>query len=190
MKGGGKPILIGVGGASDRDPAPRAVEKARRFAGRLAEYRDEVRLLTGGDGGLMRIASEEFVRRGGETIGFIPIEDEGRVPGDPRYNPYNTIPILTGITFQARSIMLVRSSHSFVILGGGAGTILEAFLAYIYSIPLIILEGTGYPSDRLRALAEDGYLDHRKITKASFLEDPEEAADLAYRLASERVAKA
>jgi len=183
-----KVILVGIAGASDREPHPVAVEKAARFGARLAKYREEVKLITGGDGGLMRVVSREFVERGGETIGIIPLEDEGRLPGDPRYNPYNTLSIMTGITFQARSIMLVRSSHSFVVLGGGAGTILEAFLAYIYSVPLIILEGTGYPSDRLREFAEDGYLDHRRTSKVFFIEGPEEAAEKAYRLAKLRAA--
>lgn len=180
-------LLVGVAGSSDREPYPAAVEKASRFGERLASYSDEVRLITGGDGGLMRVVSREFTKRGGETIGILPLEDEGRRPGDPRYNPYNTVQIKTGITFQARSIMLVRSSHSFVVLGGGAGTILEAFLAYIYRIPLIVIRGTGYPSDRLQEFSEDGYLDHRKIAKVIFTEDPVEAADKAYELAKSRI---
>ena len=73
-----------------------------------------------------------------------------------------------------------------VILGGGAGTIIEAFLAYIYARPLIILTGTGYPSDRLREFCEDDYLDHRRIVKAWFTEDPVEAAELAYSLGKAR----
>ncbi|MDW7986015.1 MAG: TIGR00725 family protein [Nitrososphaerota archaeon] len=180
-------VLVGIAGASDKQPLPKAVDKARKFAQRISMYRDHVKLLSGGDGGLMKIVSEEFVKRGGETIGFIPLEDENRLPTDPRYNPYNTIRILTGLTLQVRSIMLVRSSHSFVVLGGGAGTIIEAYLAYLYSIPLIILVGTGYPTDNLEKMCIDGYLDHRKIIKPLFVEDAEEAADLAYRLGSEKV---
>lgn len=181
-----KYVPIGIAGSSDRDLLEDAVRKTRRFAQRLAEYKDEVKLLSGGDGGLMKIACEEFVKYGGETIGIIPIEDEGRKSGDPRYNPYNTIRILTGVTFQTRSIILVRSSYSFVVLGGGAGTIIEAYLAYLYGIPLIILKGTGYPSDNLEKICIDGYLDHRKIVKVYFKENPEEAADLAYRLGSQK----
>ncbi|MEN2974357.1 MAG: TIGR00725 family protein [Candidatus Caldarchaeales archaeon] len=180
-------VLIGIGGASDEEPLPLAVEKTRRFAQRLTQYREYVKLLSGGDGGLMRIASEEFVKRGGDTVGFIPLEDEKRLPTDPRYNPYNSIRILTGITLQARSIMLVRSSHSFVVLGGGAGTIIEAYLAYLFSIPLIFLTGTGYPSDNIEKICLDGYLDHKKIIRAYFTEDAEEAADLAYKMGSERM---
>ena len=182
-----KPLLIGVAGSSDSQPTPESVEKARRFGERLSSYKGEVLLISGGDGGLMRIVSEAFIRGGGKTIGILPIEDERRMPGDPRYNPYNTIPILSGMTFQSRSIMLVRSSHSFVVLGGGAGTLIEAFLAYIYRIPLIILTGTGYITDRLKEFAHDGYLDHRRINKAIFTDDPEEAAEKAYTLAKHYV---
>lgn len=181
-----KLLFIGVAGSSDPKPYPRAAIKAERFGAKLAEYRDEVRLLTGGDGGLMRVVSRAFIERGGETIGIIPLEDEERPPNHPRYNPYNTMEIKTGVTFQARSITLVRSSHSFVILGGGAGTMIEALLAYLYNIPLIVIEKTDYPTDRLKDLAMDGYLDHRKITKIYFTEDPEEAAEKAYRLARSR----
>ena len=182
----GKVLFVGIAGSSDPEPHPRAVMKAERFGARLAEYRDEVKLLTGGDGGLMRIVSRAFTERGGETIGIIPIEDEGRSPSHPRYNPYNAMVIKTGVTFQARSIMLVRSSNSFVILGGGAGTMIEAFLAYLYGIPLIVIEETGYPTDKLKDLAVNGYLDHRKLTKTYFTEDPEEAAEKAYTSAKSR----
>ena len=184
----GKILFVGVAGSSDPKPHPRAATKAERFGAKLAEYRDEVKLLTGGDGGLMKIVSKAFVERGGETIGIIPLEDEGRPLSHPRYNPYNTMTIKTGVTFQARSIILVRSSDSFVILGGGAGTFIEAFLAYLYRIPLIVIEETGYPTDKLKELAMEGYLDHRKLTKAYFTEDPGEAAEKAYTLAKSRTA--
>ena len=80
-------------------------------------------------------------------------------------------------------VPIARSCDSMVILGGGAGTIIEALLAYLYRKPLIILTGTGYPSDKLVELCEGGYLDHRRIVKAHFTGDPVEAAELAYKLA-------
>ena len=52
-----------------------------------------------------------------------------------------------------------------------------------------MIEGTGYPTDKLKELAVDGYLDHRKLTKAYFTEDPEEAAEKAYTLAKSRTAQ-
>lgn len=178
--------VIAIGASSDPNPPPIAVEKTREFAKTLAKYKDEVLLLTGGDGGLMRISCEEFVKRGGVTVGVIPLEDEWINIDHPRYNPYNTIEIFTGVTYQARSIQIARSCHAMVILGGGAGTIIEAFLAYLYRKPLIVLIGTGYPSDKLAEFGEDGYLDHRRLTKAYFTEDPVEAAELAYKLAKSR----
>ncbi|MEM1676735.1 MAG: TIGR00725 family protein [Nitrososphaerota archaeon] len=180
-------IIVGIAGGSDPDPPTKAVEKTKKFAKALSKYRERLVLASGGDGGLMKIACEEFVKNGGETIGFIPLEDEHRRPGEPRYNPYNTIRILSGVTFQARSIMLVRSSDSFVVLGGGAGTIIEAYLAYIYSKPLIILMDTGYPTDNLEKICVEGYLDHRKIVRPVFTSDPEEAAELAYKMSLENI---
>lgn len=176
-------LLIAIGGSSDPNPSPTAVEKARRFSEALSRYKDEVVLMSGGDGGLMKIACKEFVERGGLTLGIIPLEDESIDEKHFRYSPYNVIAIRSGSTYQMRSIPLARSCDAMVILGGGAGTILEAFLAYIYAKPLIILTGTGYPSDRLREFCEDGYLDHRKIVKTYFTSDPTYAAELAYRLA-------
>ena len=182
----GKKIIIGIGASSDPDPNPMAVEKARVFSRTLSRYRDEVILMSGGDGGLMKIACREFVENGGTTIGVIPLEDEFIDPSHPRYSPYNSISILTGVTYQMRSIPIARSCDTMVILGGGAGTMIEAFLAYLYRKPLIIITGTGYPSDKLVELCEDGYLDHRRIVKAYFVEDPAQAAELAYRLAKSR----
>lgn len=179
-------LQIGVGCSSDKAPPATAVEKARRFGQRLAEYRDEVILLTGGDGGLMKVVCEEFYKKGGLTVGVIPYEDESIEETHPRYNPYNTIVFKSGQTFQARSIGLVRSSDSFVILGGGSGTIVEAHLAYVYRIPLVVLTKTGYPSDLLQQTHPDGYLDHRKLIAAVYLEDPVEAADTSVSLARAR----
>jgi uncharacterized protein (TIGR00725 family) len=178
-------IQIGVGCSSDRSPIPKAVEKARLMAAALAEHRD-VALLTGGDGGLMRVVCEEFVKKGGVTVGVMPYEDEEIDSSHPRYNPFNTIVFKSGQTYQARSIGLVRSSDSFIILGGGSGTIIEAHLAYIYGVPLVILTDTGYPSDLLKEMHPDGYLDHRKVQTAYYTADPVEAAERAYQLALKR----
>jgi len=178
-----KKWIIAIGASSDRYPKPTAVEKARKFAEHLADYRDEVILASGGDGGLMKVACEVFVKRGGTTIGIIPVEDEFIDEAHPRYSPYNTIAIYSGVTYQMRSIPIARSCQAMVILGGGAGTMIEAFLAYLYRKPLIIVTGTGYPSDKLKELCEEGYLDHRRIIRAHFVEDAAEAAELAYKLA-------
>ena len=178
-----KKIIIAIGGSSDPNPNSTAVEKTRKFAERLADYKDEVILVSGGNGGLMRVACETFVKRGGITVGIIPLEDEMIDEDHPRYSPYNIIRVCSGVTYQMRSIPIARSCQAMVILGGGAGTMIEAFLAYLYRKPLIIVTGTGYPSDKLKELCEEGYLDHRRIIRAHFVDDAAEAAELAYKLA-------
>ncbi|MDG7042256.1 MAG: hypothetical protein JRN22_04325, partial [Nitrososphaerota archaeon] len=94
---------------------------------------------------------------------------------------FNVIEIRTGLTYQQRSVPLVRSSDSFVVLGGRAGTIIEAYMAYLNLIPTVILKGTGLDSDLL--LKEHEYLDGRKRNRFSITEDPVEAARLAIRMA-------
>jgi len=181
-----KHVHIGVACSSDVNPLKKAVDKARIFARKLALHKDEIILLTGGGGGLMTIVSKEFAENGGIVVGVHPIEAEDVPPAHPRWHPYNIVNIKTGMTYQMRSIPLVRSSDSFVVLGGGIGTMIEAFLAYAAGKPLIVLTGTGYPSDNLEKLAENGYFDHKKIVKVVFTSDPEEAALKAYSLAKER----
>jgi len=178
-----KLVHIGVACSSDVKPRPEAIVKAVTFARKLAEFKDEVALLTGGGGGLMTIISKEYSRLGGIVVGFLPLEAEEVPPQHPRWNPYNTIALKMGMTYQARSIPLVRSSDSFVVLGGGIGTMIEALLAYAAAKPLVVLTGTGYPTDNLEKIAEDGYFDHKRIVKVFFTEDPVEAAEKAYRLA-------
>jgi len=179
-------LQIGIGCSSDREPLAEAAVKARAFAVTLSKYKDDVILLSGGDGGLMRTVCEEFVKRGGMTLGIIPFEDEAIDAQHPRYNPFNTIVFRSGQTYQARSIGLVRSSDAFVVLGGGSGTIIEAHLAYIYRVPLIILTGTGYATDILQRMHPDGHLDHRRAEAAHFTADPQEAAELAYSMSRRR----
>ncbi len=180
-----KLVHIGVACSSDVKPRPEALSKAVVFARKLAEFKDEVALLTGGGGGLMTVISKEFSEMGGAVVGVLPLEAEDVPPQHPRWNPYNTIALKTGMTYQARSIPLVRSSDSFVVLGGGIGTMIEALLAYAAAKPLVVLTGTGYPSDNLKNIAENGYFDHKKIVKVFFTEDPIEAAEKAYLLAKE-----
>jgi len=181
-----KLLHIGVACASDVNPRREALSKAVAFARKLAEFKSEVALLTGGGGGLMTVVSKEFGELGGVVVGFLPLEAEDVPPQHPRWNPYNTIALKTGMTYQARSIPLVRSSDSFVVLGGGIGTMIEALLAYAAGKPLVILTGTGYPTDKLKNLAEDGYFDHKRIVKVFFTDNPVEAAEKAYLMAKER----
>jgi len=183
-------LQIGIAGSSSPNPKPIAKEKARRFARKLAEYKEEVVLLTGGGGGLMTIVSEEFSRHGGIVVGIVPLEMESIVKGHPRWNPFNTIEILSGMSFQARSVPLVKSSDVFVCLGGEAGSAIEVLIAYLNAKPTIVITDTGYLTDKLKLLTDkEGYLDSRKIVKLVFEENPEEAAEKAYIMGKQAIKK-
>jgi len=181
-------IQIGIAASSSSSPLPKAKEKTIRFARKLAEYKDEVVLLTGGGGGLMTIVSEEFSRHGGIVVGIVPLEMESIVKGHPRWNPYNTIEILSGMSFQARSVPLVRSSDVFVCLGGEAGTLIEVLIAYLNAKPTIVITDTGYLTDKLKSLTDkEGYLDTRKMVRVVFEGNPEKAAEKAYIMGKQAV---
>lgn len=167
-------IQIAIAGSSDEKPLEKAERKAREFARELGKYKDEVVLLTGGRGGIMRIVSEEFRKAGGIVVGILPERQEG--------NEFNTIRIKTGMDFVERSAVMINSADVLVVLGGGIGTMVEALMAYDYGKPLIILTDTGYASDRLELLAKDSYFDHKKIVKAHFVDNPKEAVKLAVEL--------
>ncbi len=183
-----KLIQIGVAASSNTKPLHKALEKAVRFARKLAEYRDEVILLTGGGGGLMTVVSKEFSERGGMVIGFIPLEIEKITVKHPRWNPYNTIEVFASSSFQARSIPMVRSSDVFVCLGGEAGTLIEVLVAYLNAKPTIVITDTGYLTDKLKLLVDDeGYLDTRRIIRIIFEENPEKAAEKAYIIGKQAI---
>lgn len=176
----GRYIQIGIAASSDPHPLEEAVRKTRLFVKTLSKFKN-VSLITGGGGGLMSVASEEAFKHGIPVIGVVPVEVENISEEHYRWNPYNTFVIRSGMTFPARSIPIVRSSDAFVVLGGGIGTMIEALLAYEHGVPVIVIDGTGYPSDNLRLLAKDGYFDHRRIVKVEFTSDPVEAATKAYQ---------
>ncbi|WP_042699207.1 TIGR00725 family protein [Thermococcus sp. PK] len=168
-------IQIAIVGSSDNKPLPKAVKKTKEFIEELTKHKDKVVLLTGGREGIMEIASREFARFGGIVVGILPERQEG--------NEFNTIRIKTGMDFAERSAVMINSADVLVVLGGGVGTMVEALIAYNYSKPVIVVTDTGYPSDRLELLAQDGYFDHKKLVKVHFIKDGKEAARLALKLA-------
>ena len=161
-------VQIAIAGSGDSELIPEAEEKARAFARALPP---DVLLLTGGKGGIMEAVSEEFRKRGGTVVGVLPGDEEG--------NPYSSVRIKTGFNPVGRSVVLVSSADVLVVLGGGSGTMVEALMAYNLGIPVVVITGTGYRSDGLKALAKDGFFDHKKRVRVIFTEDPEKAVELA-----------
>ncbi|BAA29327.1 TIGR00725 family protein [Pyrococcus horikoshii] len=168
-------IQIAIAGSSDEKPLEVAVRKTKEFIKALPS---DVILMTGGRGGIMEVASEEFRKKGGIVVGILPYSDNG--------NRFNTVRVKTGLNPVERSGVLIESADVLVVLGGGVGTMIEALMAYNLGIPVIVITGTGYASDRLMELAKEGYFDHKRIVKVIFTDDPKEAAKLALKIGGER----
>jgi len=177
-----KPFMMQIGILTTYDPVPaEVVEKVKLLGKALAEGGAVV--ITGGNGGLMTVVAEAASKAGGTTVGILARELEDIGPEHEWYNPYNTVKIRTGQTFTARSSTVVRSSDAVIVVAGGVGTLTETAIAYNLRKPIVVLKGSGMMADRLPRLFPDGYLDHRRLVKIIFAEDPKEAAETAARLA-------
>lgn len=170
-------IRIGVIGQSGLIP-PELIETAEEL-GKEVAVRGGI-LFTGGTTGIM-----EAVSRGAQGAGGLVV---GILPGDTLdvANDFIDIPISTGLSFDYRSLILVHSSDAIIMVGGGNGTLGELSAAYMHRKPLIILEKSGGWAGKLRDVAHEGcYLDERKTTKIEYAATPAEAAEIAFRIASQ-----
>lgn len=126
MRRGERPVVVGVVGASrpDRCAARNAYEVGRLLARRGAA------LICGGLGGVMAEAARGAREEGGLTIGVLPGDDRGRA------NPHICIPIVTGMGY-ARNIVIVRSAHAIIAIGGSYGTLSEIAYALNLGVPIV-----------------------------------------------------
>jgi hypothetical protein len=100
----------------------------------------------------MEAASKGAKEAGGFVIGIIPQDEKSAA------NPYCDAVIATGIGL-ARDFLTAYSADAVIIVGGGAGTMIEAAAAYQKMIPIIAVKGSGGTADKL----VDNYLDDRRI---------------------------
>jgi uncharacterized protein (TIGR00725 family) len=154
---------------------PRALEWAEEV-GRLIATRGGV-VISGGRGGVMEAVSKGAQQAGGLTVGIMPSLDGSEA------NPYVDLRITTGLG-GIRNILTIRTSDAVIMIAGGRGTLNELTVAYGHK-PVIILEGTGGWSDRIRAAAvEEEYLDDRRDGHLRYADSPEEAVSMAFDLAA------
>lgn len=169
------PLRLSVIGQSG--PISESLRSTAYAVGR-AIARSGAYLYTGGRDGVMAAASQGASDAGGLTVGILPGDDLGEA------NPYVSVPITTGLSMAGRSEVLIHSADAFIIVGGGAGTLTEICVAYLYRKPLVAVQGSGGWGDRLKpALLEGKFLDHRRLVPICFEEDPERAVALAVQLA-------
>ncbi|MBI4095674.1 MAG: LOG family protein [DPANN group archaeon] len=82
-----------------------------------------------------------------------------------------------------REFVLVNSCDAIITISGGSGTLNELVVAYQLGVPMVALVGTGGWSDELAGK----YIDARQRRKIISAKTPEEAVELAIKLAKENM---
>ncbi len=157
---------------SDGDHCPQTTYDAAKEVGAQIAARNAI-TVTGGLGGVMEAACRGAKEKGGMVVGIIPNEDMSYA------NPYCDIIIPTGIGF-ARNFITAYSADVAIVVGGGAGTYIEACVAYQKGKPIVALTGTGGTADKIA----DTFLDDRKTVKVISASNPKDAVDRALDHAS------
>ncbi len=152
---------------SDGDHCPQTTYDAAKEVGAQIAARNAI-TVTGGLGGVMEAACRGAKEKGGMVVGIIPNEDMSYA------NPYCDIIIPTGIGF-ARNFITAYSADVAIVVGGGAGTYIEACVAYQKGKPIVALTGTGGTADKIA----DTFLDDRKTVKVISASSPRDAVEQA-----------
>jgi hypothetical protein len=158
----------------DGDHCPEAAYRAAYKVGEEVGKRGAV-LLTGGLGGVMEAASHGAKDAGGLVIGIIPQEDKAAA------NAFCDVVVASGLGF-ARDFITAYSADVIVIVGGGAGTMIEVAAAYQKQIPIVAVNGTGGTADSVSGT----YIDDRKLERILGESSPEKAVNVAFELMAGR----
>ncbi len=159
-------LVIGFG----KDHCPEIAYQAAYHVG-LEVAKHHAVLITGGLGGVMEAASHGAKDGDGFVIGIIPQDDKGAA------NEFCDAVIATGIGF-ARDFLTAYSADAVILVGGGAGTMIEVAAAYQKQIPIIAVKGTGGMADRL----VETYIDDRKLERILGETTPQKAVETAFAL--------
>ncbi|RLI34825.1 TIGR00725 family protein [Candidatus Bathyarchaeota archaeon] len=160
-----KPQIL-VAGSSEEHCTSRLYSLAYEVGKEIA--RRGAILITGGLGGVMEASSRGAKEAGGLVVGIIPHEDHDYA------NKYCDVVVATGIGW-ARNFATAYTADAVIIIGGGAGTAIEAMVAYFKGKPIIALKGSGGYADE----AAGKYLDDRRIVRVEAASSPQEAVNLA-----------
>ena len=147
--------IIGVIGAAN---ASKEEKRTSEEVGVLIA-RKKCFLLCGGMGGVMEAACRGAKSAGGTTIGILP------GPESSSANRFIDIPIVTGMG-EARNVIVAKSSHSIIAVGGSFGTLSEISFALKSGIPVIGLDTWNVSEEIIKC------------------ETPEEAVRTAFELSS------
>jgi len=123
----------------------------------------------------MEAASKGAMEAGGHSVGIIPSADSAQA------NPYCDYVVATGLG-KSRNFVVAYSGDAMVVVGGGAGTLIEAAVAYQAGKPLVAVKGTGGVADAWAGR----YMDERRTGKVLEGSSPEDAVKRAMRALSGR----
>jgi len=152
---------------SDGDHCSETSYNAAREVGAQIASKNAI-LVTGGLGGVMEASCRGAKEKGGMVVGIIPHEDMSYA------NAFCDIIIPTGIGF-ARNFITAYSADTCIVVGGGAGTYIEACVAYQKGKPIVAIAGTGGTADKIA----DTFLDDRNTVKVMSAASPKEAVEKA-----------
>lgn len=159
-------LVIGYGEDHCNDRVYNLAYKVGEEVARRGEI-----LVTGGLRGVMEAASKGAKAQNGVVVGIIP-------QSDIKYaNIYCDIVIATGMG-HIRNFITAYSADAVIVVGGGAGTAIEAYAAYSKSKPIIAIVGSGGIADKI----VDTYLDDRRLVKVFGDKNPKKAVALALSL--------
>ncbi|MGC9771278.1 TIGR00725 family protein [Fervidobacterium islandicum] len=148
--------VIGYSGNTESTPIREIAELCLKLGQELGK---RYTVFTGGRNGVMELVSKGVKSVGGFCVGVLPWEGEDA-------NEFNDLVVKTGLDFQMRSFVLVKSVDAVVSIGGEIGTALEILASYANGKPVILLRGTGGWTDRIATVLIDGkYLDNRKLSE-------------------------
>lgn len=164
----GRRTQISVAGYN-ADSCTKAAYDAAYLAGKTVAASGCV-VVCGGLGGVMEGACKGVREAGGESIGILPSAD----PKDA--NPYCSFVVATGLG-RARNFLVAYSGDAMVVIGGGAGTLIEAAAAYQAGRPVVAVKGTGGVADEIAGK----YLDGRRTRRILSASSAEEAVRIAVR---------
>ncbi|MET1160880.1 MAG: DNA transporter [Thermoprotei archaeon] len=175
----GKRIYIGIAGISE-EPNGRILNNINEFIEEIGKLEIEPVFILGGYWGFMKYFADKAIEKGYTVVFILPSEPPALPP-----NKSNTVIIHTDLGFPTRSTIMCKSSDILVVFGGRIGSIVEAFLAYDFGKPVIVIE-SGYETDKIPKCFGK-YIDARQKAPLYSVRNGAEAAKLIPELVREYV---
>jgi len=166
-------VQISVVGFNEDSCTHVARDAAYRVGRAVAEEGGVV--VCGGLGGVMEEASKGALEAGGHSVGIIPSADSAQA------SRYCDFVVATGLG-RSRNFLVAYSGDAMVVVGGGAGTLIEAAAAYQAGKPIAAVKGTGGVADAWAGK----YIDERRTGRVLEGSSPEDAVKKAMRALSGR----